>query len=176
MSEPQGTAFGDLRTVAVGDFNVDPAVWGPPLWSSVHTLALKADSDGPEGLVPFKEFLNSLTFLLPCNNCRHEFNKYYSVHGAPEPMDCFGWTVRLHNFVSQRLGKTSAQMSESEARAMWTSKACNYKCSAGAEPVGGQPRANEAPQLASLLAATLAGAVFVAILYEYKGRQKNAER
>ena len=175
MSQPH------LRTVAVGDFNIDPAVWGPPLWASVHTLALKADADGAEGLVAFKEFLNSLGFLLPCNNCRHEFNKYCSVHPPPEAGDCFGWTVRLHNYVNGRLGKPGAPISESAARELWTSRACNYNCTAGGSAAAagssaairsGSNGASNGPLTAMSLFYIIIGAVMVAVLYEIKIKRK----
>ena len=172
MSQPHQER--DLRTVAVGEFNVDPAVWGPPLWASVHTLALKADADGADGLVAFKEFLNSLSFLLPCNNCRHEYNKYLSVNPPPEAFDCFGWTVRLHNFVNQRLGKPGAQMTERDAREQWTSKACNYSCTS-AEVVSRTPVASNTESNTSLalkLFYILFGAIVVAVLYEIKIKRK----
>jgi hypothetical protein len=174
MSQPHQAASLDLRTVALGEFNIDPAVWGPPLWASVHTLALKADTDGANGLVAFKEFLNSLTFLLPCNNCRHEYNKYMSVNPPPEAFDCFGWTVRLHNFVNQRLGKSGTPITESEARQFWTSKACNYSCTtAVADPVGRS--GSNTPSntgLALPLFYILLGAIIVAVLYEIKIKRR----
>lgn len=181
---PGGPGAPDLRTVALGDFNIDPAVWGPPLWASVHTLALKADADSHEGLVAFKEFLNSLGFLLPCNNCRHEFNKYCSTHQPPEAGDCFGWTVRLHNYVNGRLGKPGAPIPEAAARELWTSRACNYNCSAGA--AGGtaivahdgavRSGSNGHTGRESLgflsLVYILIGAVIVAVLYEIKIKRR----
>lgn len=195
MSGPQhaqpsaSLAAAGLRAVAMGDFNVDPAVWGPPLWSSIHTLALKADSDGHEGLVAFKEFLNSLTFLLPCNNCRHDYSKYCSTNPPPEAYDCFGWTVRLHNFVNRRLGKSGEPVTEAAAREIWTSRACNYNCTAGGvvpvgtgEPSTGGPSGamrgpstvgtSSANGMAFALFYILIGALVVAALYEFKIRRK----
>ena len=114
------------------EFSVDPSTWGPHVWATMHTLALKADADSELG--PFLEFLNSLTFLLPCGACRHDYSKYYSTNGPPVQGEAFAWTVKLHNWVSAKLWQRSLghkpyqEWTIEEARANWTSSNCSYKC------------------------------------------------
>lgn len=112
------------------EFNADPAVWGPSIWVTIHTLALKADADLDAGIGPFREFLNSLTFLLPCGQCRHDYSKWYSATGPPLTGHAFEWSFNLHNYVNSKLGKPV--MSIEEARESWTQNSCTYSCTRGA--------------------------------------------
>ena len=106
------------------DLNIDPTVWGPHLWATIHTLALKADSD-LESLA-YGNFLNSLHFLLPCNACKHDFSKYVSAHGYPNIGNAFEWSVNFHNNVNRKLGKNI--FTTEEARSQWFSDSCSYSC------------------------------------------------
>lgn len=105
-------------------FNIDPKVWGPHLWATIHTLALRADSDSEIG--PYLEFINSLLFLLPCDTCREDFVKWYHMNGDPYEGQAFEWSVKLHNYVNQKLSKKI--MSVEESRVHWTSDLCSYSC------------------------------------------------
>lgn len=105
-------------------FNIDPKVWGPHLWATIHTLALRADSDNEIG--PYLEFINSLLFLLPCDTCRQDFVKWYHAHGDPYEGQAFEWSVDLHNYVNQKLSKPL--MSVEQSRGLWTSDLCSYSC------------------------------------------------
>lgn len=105
-------------------FNVDPSVWGPHMWATIHTLALKADSDAEVG--PYLEFINSLLFLLPCDSCRADFTKWYSIHGDPLLGQAFEWSVKLHNYVNAKLNKPV--VTEIQARTQWNSDLCQYSC------------------------------------------------
>jgi hypothetical protein len=107
-----------------GDLSIDPSVWGPHVWATLHTLALKADADLE--ITAFNNFLNSLLFLLPCSSCKHDFSKYVSAHGYPELATAFDWTVKLHNHVNAKLGKPS--LTVDEAYASWFSDSCSYTC------------------------------------------------
>lgn len=109
---------------ANADFNIDPSVWGPHLWATIHTLALKADSDGEVG--PYLEFINSLLFLLPCETCRLDFTKWYKDNGDPVASEAFEWSVKLHNYVNRKLGKPI--VTEIQARQQWNSDLCSYSC------------------------------------------------
>ena len=105
-------------------FSIDPTVWGPHLWASIHTLALKADADYE--VEPYLQFLNSLLFLLPCDSCRLDFNKYFANHESPVVGEAFHWSIDLHNHVNKKLGKKTLSMDE--ARAQWTNSNCSYQC------------------------------------------------
>lgn len=99
-------------------------MWGPHMWATIHTLALKADSDYE--IEPYNEFLNSLLFLLPCDSCRLDFNKYYNAKGSAVVGEAFHWSVDLHNHVNQKLGKPVFTLEQ--ARSNWNNSHCSYKC------------------------------------------------
>jgi len=106
-------------------YNINPSIWGPHLWATIHTLALKADIEGNPHA--FSAFLGTLTELLPCETCRSEFIKYVTEHGRPEQGSAFAWTVHLHNWVNQRLGKQEILTIE-DARSLWQQEHCSYQC------------------------------------------------
>jgi len=105
-------------------FNVDPAVWGPHMWATIHTLALKADADNE--IEAYNEFLNSLLFLLPCDACRQDYTKFVGSNGNPVVGTAFHWSLRLHNYVNEKLGRPAYTLEQ--ARAQWTDSHCSYKC------------------------------------------------
>jgi len=105
--------------------DMNPNMWGPHVWATIHTLALKADADQEIG--PYSDFVDSLLFLLPCGTCRHEYSKWYGANHGPLVNEAFAWSVRLHNFVNSKLGHKTFSLEE--ARAQWTSDKCSYKCS-----------------------------------------------
>ena len=107
-------------------FNIEPKIWGPHIWATIHTLALKADSDNEIG--PFLEFTNSLLFLLPCDNCRHDYSNWCRKNQGPNTGEAFAWSVKLHNYVNDKL-KNGQTYDVDEARAIWQSDSCSYTCS-----------------------------------------------
>ena len=111
-------------TKDIHDLNIDPTIWGPHLWATIHTLALKADADLE--IMAFGNFLNSLHFLLPCNACKHDYSKYASANGYPVLGQAFEWTVHFHNSVNRKLGKET--FSVEQARSHWFSDSCSYSC------------------------------------------------
>ena len=53
------------------------AVWGPPLWHSLHTISFnypvkptKEDKDN------YYNYFKSIQFVLPCRYCRENFSKF----------------------------------------------------------------------------------------------------
>jgi hypothetical protein len=113
-------------------FNIEPRKWGPHLWATLHTLALKADADNE--VEAYLEFVNSLFFLLPCDACRADFMKWYNANGGPLVGQAFEWSVSLHNHVNRKLGYS--EMTVEEARAEWNSDLCSYSCN---RTIGGRP-------------------------------------
>jgi len=107
------------------DLNIDPNIWGPHLWATMHTLALRADADREN--LAFGNFLNSLHFLLPCNRCKDDYSKYVNTNGYPLTNEAFAWTVNFHNYVNTKLGKNYT-LSVDEAKALWYSDSCSYSC------------------------------------------------
>jgi Erv1 / Alr family len=78
-------------------------VWGPALWSFLHTAA--ATADHPEQLV---QLLRTLPFVLPCPECRSHVSEHYAAHPPEAITDAVAasrYLFRLHNSTNLRLGK-----------------------------------------------------------------------
>lgn len=139
---------------ATAKFNLSPAEWGPHVWASLHTMALKADADGHSEA--FQHLVYSLTELLPCETCKQDYTTY--VKTVPvQATKAFQWTVDLHNWVSQKLGRT-AVVTYDQAKDMWTSNKCSYKCGV-AQTVGPTETSNKMTTL------FLAGAVVILLMF-----------
>lgn len=111
-------------------YNSDPTIWGPHVWATIHTTALKADSDGND--IAFSKLLESLTQLLPCDQCLTDFSKYFKIHGIPVKGHAFEWTVNLHNSVNRKL--KYAELSLEDARSRWQGSNCSFLCTRKEEP------------------------------------------
>lgn len=77
---------------------VDPAIWGPPLWRLLHSIAEVAETD--------TEWVNLLTTLrtcLPCPDCAHHYNAWVDGH-AVDGVSIKSWLLDLHNDVNRRKG------------------------------------------------------------------------
>lgn len=105
---------------------MDPASWGPQLWSSLHYIAL-GYPDHPSSLDKqnYKAFFESLDNVLPCHKCAQHYKATVEAMPIAPFLDSahrlFEWTVAVHNAVNQRLGKP--QITVAEARGLYTGKA-----------------------------------------------------
>jgi len=57
----------------------------------------------------FKEFFNSLKYVIPCQKCAYHYNKHmlkYPIDGSLDSRDSLvGWLINVHNEVNKSLGK-----------------------------------------------------------------------
>ena len=90
-----------------------PTVWGPSTWRLMHIVAIDMPFEmKDEDRRAFSMFIASLAMLLPCANCRAHFQEILQGEMAIQPTDLvdrrsmFDWTIRLHNLVNSRLGKS----------------------------------------------------------------------
>ena len=80
-------------------------VWGPALWSFLHTAAASADDPGA-----FVDLLSCLTKVLPCPECRTHLEEFYQARPPSSISDASSasrYVFELHNAVNARLGKAS---------------------------------------------------------------------
>ncbi len=88
--------------------------WGPPIWTTIHTLAATLN---PEDAKDFVKFLHSLTKLLPCEKCRKNLKtKLEKV--PPEPYltnnhDAFFYTYLLHDMANEQITQETGVKKES---------------------------------------------------------------
>ena len=114
---------------------VDPAIWGPPLWRVLHTLA-----EHTTQTTAWPALLNALKTDIPCPDCRRHFTAWLRQHPytlqpphqrryimvdrkrvlapPPQPADpqtyTRQWVLDLHNSVNRRSRK--AQWSVEQVR------------------------------------------------------------
>ena len=86
---------------------VDPTVWGPPIWSTIHYVALGYPTEPTqEHMDVYRTFYMTIGRVLPCYKCRDNFQRHIE---AIEPIEqalasrdsLFAWTVALHNMVNK---------------------------------------------------------------------------
>jgi len=89
------------------------SIWGPALWHSLHTISfnypVQPSTIDKEN---YRNFMLSLTNILPCRYCRENLEKNYKVF--PLTMDCMKdrdsfsrYVYKLHERINKNLGKTS---------------------------------------------------------------------
>ena len=86
----------------------DPSIWGPQLWSVLHSL--------PESAKSLEKLKNCLQNLcLPCQACQSHYDEYLSENPASligTRTEAFDWIFNLHNEVNTRLGKPRVERKE----------------------------------------------------------------
>lgn len=89
---------------------IDTALWGPSLWTALHTAAQFADTTQHSGV--WYQVIVALRTALPCPVCSAHYNAWISAHpvyifssGAPLQKGLTKWLLALHNDVNVRNGK-----------------------------------------------------------------------
>lgn len=89
---------------------MDPAIWGPHLWKSIHYIALGyPDIPSMTDKYNYKLFYESIHKILPCEKCAEHYKM--SITNNPvdtfldSPKSLFEWTVLIHNEANKHLGK-----------------------------------------------------------------------
>lgn len=93
---------------------VDPRVWGPSTWRTLHYIALGyPDRPDAADAARYTAFFEGLGPLLPCAACAANYGRHllelpiapFLALGGAAPGGLFDWTVRLHNVVNAEKGK-----------------------------------------------------------------------
>ena len=89
---------------------MDPNIWGPQLWFSLHIITLNYPNN-PSDIEKnnFKNFFESLIYVIPCNYCRHNFKihmkKLPIEHALNNKNSLVKWLFNIHNLTNQHLNK-----------------------------------------------------------------------
>ncbi len=97
--------------------NFDPASWGPGTWVMLNSIFLALPENVPlKQQNAVRQLLESLTHLLPCENCRHHYTDYYRRNPPDISRQSllWEWLTELHNRVNLRTGKST--MTPEEAK------------------------------------------------------------
>ena len=93
---------------------MDPSIWGPSLWNSLHLITLNYP-EKPSFAVrkQYYDFFNNLRYMIPCIYCR----KNYIEHLNEIPLEPYldsrqllvKWLIDIHNLVNKSLNKSQKQ-------------------------------------------------------------------
>ena len=105
---------------------IEPTLFGPHMWKTLHFVALGApDVFDEKQKVVYKAFYSHIPSIIPCASCGEHFIE--TMNAIPiEPAltgskALFEWTVDVHNAVNKRLGKPIVSVSEARGMLMRTS-------------------------------------------------------
>ena len=101
---------------------LDPNVWGPPLWDLLFSLAFKSRAPAADWQVLF----GLLEKVIPCQQCRRSYSIYrkqVQVSNVRDdiPYSAALWLWTIHDMVNQKLGKICISYDKLEKRHKATS-------------------------------------------------------
>jgi hypothetical protein len=89
----------------------DSTLWGPCFWKMIHSFAASY-KHCPENKLAFKQFIYSLTGILPCNISKDNYLLFLKQLPLTDDYfkdanNLFLWTFLLHDLVNKKLNKIS---------------------------------------------------------------------
>ena len=87
---------------------MDTRFWGPDGWQLLHSIAVSyPDNSNRNEKKIYRDFFNSIEYILPCIYCRYSFSEYIKI----KPVDNFlensktlsEWLFNIHNMVNNKL-------------------------------------------------------------------------
>lgn len=101
MSAPKNAD--SVKSPATGKF-----FWGPPVWTTIHILAA---TFRPENADAFKTFLECLTKLLPCEECKRNLRAKLDTVPPDAYLsnnnDAFFYTYLLHDLANEQISSVN---------------------------------------------------------------------
>jgi hypothetical protein len=87
---------------------MNPVIWGPPMWISLHSITLnypEKPTTCQENMI--REFFWNVQFVLPCEMCRNHYAEMIRTHPpiTKDRRSLVYWLIDRHNEVNKRLGK-----------------------------------------------------------------------
>ena len=99
--------------------NIDPNIWGPPMWNMLFTFAFALREDS---LVPLQRLFLLLEHLLPCAECRRSYIVFRArldpgaLITLSDSNSAAKWLWSIHDMVNQKLGKLAIGYEQLETR------------------------------------------------------------
>ena len=89
---------------------MDPNIWGPKFWFSLHSVSFTYPfSPDTKDKERYKTFFGLLEHLLPCVLCRNNYSKNiqnYPIDGHLDSRKSLAyWVMDIHNMVNSEIGK-----------------------------------------------------------------------
>ena len=94
---------------------MNPKVWGPHAWIFLHSITLNYPDNPTEfQKKKYKEFFNSLAFVIPCEKCSFNYSKKIKTKpvNVDSKMDLVNWLLEIHNQVNKSNGKKEYTLNE----------------------------------------------------------------
>ena len=96
---------------------MDPEIFGPVLWKSIHIIALGYPENPSElDKTMYLTYFRDLWKIIPCFKCSMNYKRHWDeLPIAPYIISkekLFEWTVLLHNIVNKELGKSEISLSD----------------------------------------------------------------
>lgn len=97
--------------------NIKPSAWGPHGWKFLHYVSLGAPDKLNEAEANYyRNFYESLQYILPCNSCAKNYAKNIKNHPIDAHLrtrdDLVKWVIDIHNQVNRELGKREYSVEE----------------------------------------------------------------
>ena len=108
---------------------IEPTLFGPSFWATMHYVALGAPvSLDSVQKTSYKTFYNLIPFIIPCGSCGTHFTEVLNTNPIDNYLtgssSLFEWTVKVHNIVNSRLGKSEVNVED--AKKIWMSQNSNF--------------------------------------------------
>ena len=89
---------------------MNPSVWGPSLWFSLHTITLNYPKNPTyEDKKAYNNFFINLQDVLPCDYCIKHYKEHLKKFPLSENLnnrkDLVLWLINIHNEVNKNLNK-----------------------------------------------------------------------
>jgi hypothetical protein len=96
---------------------MDPEVFGPILWKSIHIIALGYPENPSElDKTMYMTFFRDLWKVIPCYKCSVNYKRHWDELPITPYLiskeKLFEWTVLLHNVVNKELGKSEINLAD----------------------------------------------------------------
>ena len=96
--------------------NIDPNLWGSPLWTFLHYLSLSyPENPTTDEQEIIYNFLASMQKIIPCEKCRNNFLKHLDsmeVEVLTSRTNFVRWLFNIHNLVNKDTGKPNFSYDE----------------------------------------------------------------
>ena len=84
---------------------MDPNIWGPNMWFSLHSITFAYPFKPTEEQVEkMAIFFNNLEYVIPCKICRINYSKHIRKHPIEKSLSCrkdlVYWLIDVHNMVN----------------------------------------------------------------------------
>ena len=101
-----------------GKRNINPNVWGPIFWDTLHFTAFGFPSNPNDNdKKVYKNFILNYAKILPCDKCSNDATEYMNMMSDFEwskilkDRDSFiNWTWSFHDYVNSKLDKVSPKL------------------------------------------------------------------